>query len=598
MAPKPLRSSAKPPVPTRWWQTSAVYAVGVSALTLLSAFSKAVNQFRFFIYPDSYYYLLIARNLLTNHHPTGTLGPGGMPFPPAGYAAMKATFPMLVAAVMASGLPAEQAGHLVSAAAAVLAVPVAYAATWRLLNSKPAALAAAALVAGSYGLTYWAGFVMSDSASVLLGFALLAMVARGRPDELSNPGDIGAGVLAAFLLLSRPTYFVALPLLFWMGFSAFGWRWKRLATAVVGCVLPVAAISAVWFPPPALSARILLRLLPVLAAAVAVALLATLVMRRREQRSEAGDPVVWRRVTRSAYYLLATVPLLAYAVQRTFVLAGASNPFLALDRFVARDYATVAFLLIGAIALDLADQREIGGALLAAAAIMLGVYYWVEPRESRYLIHLLPFLVPIAAATVTLPGLATTAGTNRGAARDTARMKDHPWVRTASIAAVVALAAVVTVQGWRGMSRAEATFLATDYPREVAAGIQPTVGSGGVLVTALPWAYHFRVGMPAWAAGNASILQFTSYVPADSPVLFLADASMRFHYPDLAAAVERRFSGRKLSEFIVASEYLYGYGSSIDPEPVRLYRLTAAETRSLVTSGAPASPEADQPPVR
>ena len=41
---------------------------------------------------------------------------------------------------------------------------------------------------------------------------------------------------------------------------------------------------------------------------------------------------------------------------------------------------------------------------------MLGVYYWVEPRESRYLIHLLPFMIPVAAATVMLPALAVTYG--------------------------------------------------------------------------------------------------------------------------------------------------------------------------------------------
>ncbi len=170
--------TTKPPITAEshlssavWWRANALYIAGVAVLTVLSAFSKVVNQFKFFIYPDSYYYLLIARNLLTNGHPTGTLGPGGMPFPPPGYAAMKATFPMLAAAVMAFGLPAEQTGHLVSGAAAVLAVPMAFFATWRLLRSKPAALAAAALVAVSYGVTYWAGFVMSDSVSVLLGFA-------------------------------------------------------------------------------------------------------------------------------------------------------------------------------------------------------------------------------------------------------------------------------------------------------------------------------------------------------------------------------------------------------------------------------------------
>ncbi len=572
-----------------WWRANAAYLLGVSALTLLSAFSKAVNQFRFFIYPDSYYYLLIARNLLTNRHPTGTLGVGGMPFPPPGYAAMKATFPMLVAAVMAFGLPAEKTGHLVAGAAAVLAVPLAFVATWRLLRSKPAALAAAALAAVSYGLTYWAGFVMSDSVSVLLGFALLAALAKQRPDELSNPGDIGTGVVAAFLLLSRPTYFVALPLLVWMGFSAFGWTWKRLATAAVACVMPVAIISAFWFPPPSFSGKILLNLLPVIAAAGAVALAAGLFIRRRSKQG--SELPAWGRVARVAYYLLALAPLAAYAIQRGFVLAGAASPFAALDRFMPRDYATVAFVLIGVVALDVARRREIGAALLGAAVILLGVYFWVEPRESRYLIHLLPFLIPVAAATAMLPALAAPA--DNASKRRPGRTA---WTRIAAWAAVGALVAAMAIQGWRGLSHAEASFLATDYPREVSTGIQPALGEGGFLLTALPWAYHFRTGMPAWGANSAPIEQFTSYVPADTKVLFLADSSMRLHYPELASAVAARFAGAGIRSFSVPSEYLYGYASTIDSQPVTLYRLTAAELRSLVSSETKMPLDSGSPP--
>lgn len=595
MTTKPSTAATPRLASSAWWRANAVYLVGVPVLTLLSAFSKAVNQFKFFIYPDSYYYLLIARNLLTNHHPTGTLGTGGMPFPPPGYAAMKSTFPMLVAAVMSLGLPAEQTGHLVAGAAAVLAVPVAFFATWRLIRSKPAALAAAALVAVSYGLTYWSGFVMSDSVSVLLGFWLLGVLAKERPDELSNPGDIAVGVLAAFLLLSRPTYFVALPLLLWMGFSAFGWTWKRTATAAVGCVLPVAIISAFWFPPPSFSGKILLNLLPVLAGATVVAVFAVFVMRRRGDR--AGASPAWAlHITRVVYYVLACAPLAVYAVERAFVLAGAASPFVALGRFVPRDFATIVFVIVGAIALDIARKRDVGGALLASAVIMLGVYYWVEPRESRYLIHLLPFLVPVAAATAMLPVLAAEPHTTRGPNR----RADRPsWMRVAAWVAVSALVGMMALQGSRGLSHAEASFLATDYPREVAAGIEPVLGDGGVLVTALPWAYHFRVGIPSWGANNAPIEQFTSYVPGDSKVLFLADASMRLHYPELASAVATRFPQRVISSFSVPAEYLYGYASSVDPEPVRLYKLTASELRSMVSSDSQSPTEsAPLPPVR
>ena len=274
------------------------------------------------------------------------------------------------------------------------------------------------------------------------------------------------------------------------------------------------------------------------------------------------------------------------------MLAGRTSPFLALDRFVARDYATVVFLVAGAIALDLAETREVGGALLAAAAVLLGVYFWVEPRDSRYLIHLLPFLVPVAAATAMLPGLTASGGSAKGRSRG----KAPTWAHGVSIAVVVALVSAMVLQGWRGTSRAEASFLATDYPSEVAAGIQPVLGSDGVLVTALPWAMHFRTDRPAWAAQGGSIEQLTSYVPADSTVLFLADASMRVHYPKLERAVGGQFASRSLVSFTVPEEYLYGYSSTVDTQPVQVYRLTASELRSLVTSDSTPGPDPTTPP--
>ncbi|NTU72392.1 MAG: hypothetical protein HGB10_11325 [Coriobacteriia bacterium] len=575
----------------KWSRSTVAYTAALLALTGLSAVAKAINQFRFFIFPDSYYYLLIARNLLDHGHPTGTLGAGGMPFPPAGYAAMKSTFPMAVAAVMAFRLPAEQAGHLVAAAGAVLAVPVAFWAVWRLLDSRGAGLTAAALIATSYGITYWSGFVMSDSLSVLLALAVLGLVAKERPDELSNAGDIGTGVIAALLLLSRPTYFVALPLLLWMGFSAFGWTWKRVATAVVACVLPVAVISAFWFPPPAYTMRILVRLLPVIGAAAVVAVVAVLVMRgRRAHGATAGGDArdgagrgtavsaAMERVGRVAYYLLAVVPLLIYLLQLAATrIGGGQSPFLALHRFVARDWVSVVFLVVGAYALDRAHRRDVGGALLASIVVLLGVYYWVEPRDSRYLVHLLPFMVPVVGATALLPKLAANAGR----------------------IALAALIVSVGVLGVRGLSRAEADFLTTDYPREVAAGLAPALGAGGTLITGLPWAYHFRTDLPAWSAATDSVLQFASYVPDDAKVLLLADASLHVGHPELSSAVASTFADRQVLSFSVPVEFLYGYSSLADTEPVRLYELTAAEMRSLVASYSPADEGSDTPgPVR
>jgi hypothetical protein len=552
----------------------AVSVAALAALTLFSAYCKAVNQFNFFIYPDSYYYLLVARNLLLSHHPTGTLGPGGMPFPPPGYAAMKTTFPLITAIVMSFGTGVETAGHLVSAVSAVLAVPLAYLAVWRLMRSRPIALAGAVLVATSYGLTYWAGFVMSDSLSVALGFAVIAALARERSDELTNPGDILVGVLVAFWLLSRSTYLVAIPFLLWLGFRMFGWTWKRTATAAAACLTVVAGIAAAWFPPSTFSSRLVLNLLPVLAAAAAATAVGFLVVRRR--RPAPGGADERSPTARSAYWLLAGAIPAAFLLQWAIAQATGSSPFLALHRFGIRDAAALIAILPGAAALRLLHRREVGFALLSAALVMLGVYYWVEPRDSRYLVHLLPFLVPVAACSVALLSSNVLLPSP-----STGHARRQTLLRRGTVACLVAIVAAVGAHASAGVSRASAAFLDTDYPREVAAGLRPIASGKEILVCALPWPLHFRLGVPAWSAPAAAQPEFPRYVPSDTPVLVLCDAAMHYHYPQLDAAVTRAMAGHEVLTFEVPSRYLYGYVAVDYSEPVRVYRMTAGQLRSL-----------------
>ncbi len=576
--------SAKEDGRTGRWSgiSAAVCSAGILAGMAFSTYSKAINQFRFFIYPDSYYYLMIAQDLLHDHRLTGTLGAGGMPFPPPGYAAMKVTFPLLVAMTMAFGLGAEAAGHAVAAACAVLAVPAAFWAVRRLLGSDWAALTAGALVATSYGLTYWAGFVMSDPVSVLLGFVVLGMFAKQRPDDVSNPGDIGTGLLIGFWLLSRPTYFVALPMLCWLGFSAFGWTWKRLATASAAALLPAMVAATLWFPPLSWTRGVLFRLLPVIGTAALVSAVAALLLRRRGTSLAKYRLPQWVRM--GGYAALALAVPAMFLFQRAFIISGHASPFLGLDHFATRDVATVVLLVPGALVLRERGRGEIGGALLTAIVVMLGVYYWVEPRESRYLIHLLPFMVPVAASTVLLVDPREREALPKGAKRK--KPRPSRLRELASYAAILATAAAVLFTGMRDVSRATASFLETDYPREVSAKIAPVVRPGETLVSALPWPYYFRIGVPTWAAGAAYSSSFTSYVASSTPCLVLCDASMRFHEPSLQKGLDAAMQGTEVVRFKVPSEYLYGYSGVRYEEPVCAYRMSAAQLRAIAASAS------------
>jgi hypothetical protein len=563
-------------------ETRSKMLVGLAVLGLmvLSAAGKAINTFGFFVYPDSYYYLLIARNIADHLHPAGTLGSGGMPFPPPGYAAMKATFPATAALLLALGVSMTSTGHLVAAGAAVLTVPASYWATKRLVGSRTAALTAALLMAASYGLTYWAGFIMSDSLSVLLAFLALALVAKSRRDEWSNLGDVATGVVLALLLLSRPTYFVAVPLLAWTAVSSFAWTRRRVATAAATAAFVVATIAAAWFPPSSFTKVILANLLPVLGIALVGGAAVIMVLRRVRARPHLTlNP----RAFAWALVGLASVIPVAYLAERAIRYSVGTSPYIGFGRFVARDSATILLLVPGALAFALYAKRDVGMALVASAVALLGVYYWVEPRESRYLIHLLPFLVPVAsAAPLLLLG-------RRDVFRLPLRMTPHEE-RTKTLVAV-ALTAVFTLalaciglQVYSTISRSTAPFLRTAYPREVADRVKRVVRSDDTLISALPWPYYYHLEKPTWSAGVALASTFLDLIGPNQPLLVIDDASMRYHYPAMAKALEGELGRREVVRFRVPVGYQYGYFSVPDSKPVGIYRLSAKELSDALTA--------------
>jgi len=549
------------------WRTVFV-VTSLVAFTVLSVVGKIANQYGFFIYPDSYYYLLIAENMREHFHPTGTLGAGGMPFPPPGYAAMKVTYPVIVSAALAFGVPTEAAGHLITTGAAVLCVPAAHWATVRLTQSRRASLMAALLAATSYGLTYWSGFIMSDSVSILLAFVTLALFAKERPRGWGNPGDLALGLSLAALLLSRPTYIVAIPFLAWLGVRRWGWGVERGVTAIAAVALTASTAAFLWFPPSSFSGMVLGNLMPLLAGVGLLAGVALLVARRLAHKGagEIGD-ATGLALAMAGAVLLAAV----YAAERITDATGSSF-YLGLGRFAVRDVATLVALLPGSWMLAKARRWDVAFALNATAFALLIVYFWAEPRESRYVTHLLPFLIPVASAVTLLV-------TRERFAAVGARKTAVAWV---SAAVLVAVAFSVGVQARESARTADAHFLDSAYPREVSKGLVGRVPPDVTVLSALPWPYYFHLRRTTWGAGVIYSADSLHLLPQDKDVFILEDASLRFHDRRIAAAVGKL--RRPIVEFSVPLSYQYGYSSVADPEPIRGYLATPAELSSVIES--------------
>ncbi len=115
------------------------------------------------IYPDSRDFRFMAESLAAGERPYQGLGTTEAPFIPQSYAAMKAFYPFVVSLVMRLVPDAVSASVLVARVAAVLAVPVAFVAVTRAVRSRQAGVAAAALVAASFVLGLWSGFIAGDT---------------------------------------------------------------------------------------------------------------------------------------------------------------------------------------------------------------------------------------------------------------------------------------------------------------------------------------------------------------------------------------------------------------------------------------------------
>lgn len=577
--------------------------VALLALSAVAAAGKLVNTFGFFIYPDSYYYLLVAENLANRGRILGSLGPGGMPFPPAGYAAAKVTYPLVVALLIKLGLATEAAGHWASIAAAVAAVPLAYIATRRLFGSTAAGLCAAAIMATSFGLTYWTGFVMSDSLSVALALGVLLLAAKRRDDEFTNAGDMATGAAVAFLLLSRPTYAAILPPLIWLCATEFDWTLRRLVTATVSGMFVVSFVAWAWFPPIGVTGSILLKVLPVLLGALllgSAVVMAPGQLRRRTRKDEGSHdstvPLqdqapggvspravsVWGVGVRMAAAVFPFLWVLDWA------LHAAGYPYLygGFARFGFRDPAALFALLPGAWYLSTRRQRPVAGALLAGALSLLAIYYWAEPRESRYLIHLLPLLVPVSAAAM-LPVIETFVPRVRG------HVRREPLRQLPAAALAVVLVASIGWQTARSLRGSTNSFLKTSYPREVASAIGDSLATSDrgrsrtFLISALPWPYYYHLRLPAWGIGVLKPSALSNMIPPNSEVVLLSDASLRFHFRKLADRIDALFARNKVFEGNVDSLYQYGYAVVPDRTEVRAYRLTCAKLATALFEAAP-----------
>lgn len=180
---------------------------------------RAISSFDF--YPDSYKFMLMAREFARSGSPNGQLGPEGDLFIPNRGPVYKWGYPMMMSLPAALGADPRWTGHALATLAGFLCPFAAFAFLFGLCRRIEPALAAFALTVFSYEINAWSGYVLSDIPALATGMFGLAALANAKR-ELHR---ILAGLLVGWACVIRTELLLlALPCVLLMLNQKQGWR--------------------------------------------------------------------------------------------------------------------------------------------------------------------------------------------------------------------------------------------------------------------------------------------------------------------------------------------------------------------------------------
>ncbi|MBA3285938.1 MAG: glycosyltransferase family 39 protein, partial [Nitrosopumilus sp.] len=167
-------------------------------------------------YPDSYVPLIIAESIKNYGSVIGPLGAEGMLYPDF-FGWTRPLYPLLILIFSVFTDNRESVAQVISFAAGILSIPLAYLYVSSALKSKRAGLLGALLLALSYNHSIWGGFILSDTTGVFFLLFTLWLLFRNihQEKELADWNDLLTGAIFAIALLARYEYTVLIiPFLF------------------------------------------------------------------------------------------------------------------------------------------------------------------------------------------------------------------------------------------------------------------------------------------------------------------------------------------------------------------------------------------------
>lgn len=169
---------------------------------------RYINITKFNIYSDSYEFMLAAKNLAKHHALDGTLGESGMYWGPLFYNRIGFAYFLTPFYLITKNL--ENAAHLLSFLAGILAIPAIYLAAVQIFKKREIGLIAALLLAVSFSYVMLSGFIMANTLVILFIILTLLCFFKAQEDDKQS-WYILAGLLFGLTCFLRTEILITLP---------------------------------------------------------------------------------------------------------------------------------------------------------------------------------------------------------------------------------------------------------------------------------------------------------------------------------------------------------------------------------------------------
>ncbi len=174
----------------------------------------ALSQFNY--YNDSYYMMLIARNIACDFTLSGTLGPGGAATIPLFY---KWGYSFFIVPFYLIFNNLEFSAHITSLFFGILAIPLMYFFAAKLFKSKIVGIIASFILAITFTHTAFSGLVMSETTGFFFNLLALYLILLAC-EKGKNIWFIFSGIIFGVAVITRlESFLFILPIIFWIYIS-------------------------------------------------------------------------------------------------------------------------------------------------------------------------------------------------------------------------------------------------------------------------------------------------------------------------------------------------------------------------------------------